>query len=232
MYKDEFKLCTHCGRSFGRGKSGPEGWSRRRFCSTKCMGLAKRVPPEHKRRVLTNWRAATREKRRIANKAWAANHQEHLREYQRAYRSKHKDRLAQQRAQHYRDTIDQHRERKRRYVERIGKQGLQLQRQRAYLRNPERFKQNRRNREARLRGPAGKHTAADVAALCKRQKYRCAHCRVSVRRYFHVDHIIPIAKGGTNWPTNLQILCERCNSQKRHSVPGTLDFMRVTGLLL
>lgn len=29
-----------------------------------------------------------------------------------------------------------------------------------------------------------------------------------------VDHIVPLANGGTNDPTNLQLLCRRCNSKK------------------
>ena len=30
----------------------------------------------------------------------------------------------------------------------------------------------------------------------------------------HIDHIHPIAAGGTNAPDNLQLLCARCNSRK------------------
>ena len=30
----------------------------------------------------------------------------------------------------------------------------------------------------------------------------------------HVDHITPVARGGSDWPTDLQPLCAACNLRK------------------
>lgn len=52
--------------------------------------------------------------------------------------------------------------------------------------------------------------------VMKRDNYKCCFCGASqedgVR--LHVDHIIPIAKGGKSVMSNLQTLCESCNMGK------------------
>lgn len=41
----------------------------------------------------------------------------------------------------------------------------------------------------------------------------CENCRMPAPD-FHLDHIIPLSKGGTGEYDNLQILCASCNSEK------------------
>ncbi|PXX72585.1 MULTISPECIES: HNH endonuclease [unclassified Pseudomonas] len=57
-------------------------------------------------------------------------------------------------------------------------------------------------------------------ALFYRENGRCAKCSTNLTgvfdpsQKFQIDHIIPISNGGTTDPTNLQILCEKCNKEK------------------
>ena len=49
----------------------------------------------------------------------------------------------------------------------------------------------------------------------QRDNYRCRECGATNKQTrLHVDHIKPVAKGGTNDLSNLQTLCEECNRAK------------------
>ena len=86
-----------------------------------------------------------------------------------------------------------------------------------------------RNRRARKASAEGFHTSGDIAAIRAAQHDRCAICREPLKLKGHVDHIEPIARGGSNWPRNLQLLCRACNSSK--SARDPVEFMQLIGRL-
>jgi 5-methylcytosine-specific restriction endonuclease McrA len=86
------------------------------------------------------------------------------------------------------------------------------------------------NRRARkCRGTQSKITSADIKMIYASQRGRCAACRKRVAQY-HVDHIVPLLRGGAHEKRNLQILCAHCNLTKHAKDP--IDFMRSKGYLL
>lgn len=52
--------------------------------------------------------------------------------------------------------------------------------------------------------------------MLERDHHRCNHCGATAD--LTVDHIIPLASGGTNDLSNFQTLCRSCNSRKKHQV--------------
>ena len=68
--------------------------------------------------------------------------------------------------------------------------------------NPDAVKSNTRNRRARKKAIGGTHTAEDIQDIHRLQKGKCAICRKKLGDKYDVDHVIPIAKGGSNARTN------------------------------
>jgi hypothetical protein len=85
--------------------------------------------------------------------------------------------------------------------------------------NPERTRTRNRNRRARRDGAEGSHTLQELSALRQQQDNKCACCGIELDDTAHVDHRIPLARGGTNYISNLQWLCAFCNVSKNASLP-------------
>ena len=113
------------------------------------------------------------------------------------------------------------------------------------LANPEPFKErykrwatankahvlaNNRARASRLKGAEGRHAGAEITELLRQQRGLCAYCRAPLKRGYHVDHIVPLAKGGSNWVTNIQLTCRTCNMRK--SAKDPIEWAREIGRLL
>lgn len=100
-----------------------------------------------------------------------------------------------------------------------------------YAKNREKLRPSRKAAKARRRaaGSTDRHT---VDALILAQRGRCACCGKSAGHGapYHLDHIVPVSRGGTNERGNLQILCPLCNLQKHAKDP--IDFMQSRGFLL
>ncbi len=111
----------------------------------------------------------------------------------------------------------------------------ELQRSRQYGKdNPEKVSDWCRKRRARKNNAEGQHSPAEVTDLFARQRGLCASCKskLSVRKpnRYHIDHIVPISKGGSDWISNIQLLCPPCNSSKKDKLPE--EWARSRGMLI
>ena len=96
--------------------------------------------------------------------------------------------------------------------------------------NPEAVKASDHRRRAVAKKLHVNYSRGLIARLLKLQKGMCPCCRQPLGGNFHMDHIIPIARGGTSEDDNIQLLRAKCNQEKSAKHP--IDFMQSRGFLL
>jgi len=89
------------------------------------------------------------------------------------------------------------------------------------------YAQNRRTREMQGEGRISKDIVERLFVL---QRGLCACCKKKLGSNFHLDHIVPLARGGEHSDSNVQLLTQRCNNQKHARDP--IEFMQSRGFLL
>ena len=137
--------------------------------------------------VIVKWQAKNMEKVLSASRRWKENNRAHTRAYASQYHQSHKD----ERNAYLRDW---------------------------YKRNPGMYKIYRQLRDARKRGASGEFTPEQLQARITFYGGRCYLCGCDwyalPKEDQTIDHVIPLAKGGSNWPSNLRPACRSCNSKK------------------
>jgi 5-methylcytosine-specific restriction endonuclease McrA len=91
----------------------------------------------------------------------------------------------------------------------------------------------RQNYRARSNSAEGAFTANDIARIFRQQNGKCAYyrsCNNKLGKKYHIDHIIALINGGTNFPSNIQLTCPKCNHRKNDRQPDV--YSRELGLLL
>lgn len=68
------------------------------------------------------------------------------------------------------------------------------------------------------------YTPDDLALQMKAQKSKCWWCGKKIKgNDYHPDHVIPLARGGSNKPENIVVSCPTCNHKKGAKTPA--EFM-------
>ena len=98
------------------------------------------------------------------------------------------------------------------------------------LANPEKRRIHHQNRRARIRAAGGELSVGLAKRLHNLQRGKCACCGLQLGDDYQLDHIMPLALGGTNTDDNIQLLRRQCNSFKRAKHP--IEFMQYRGFLL
>lgn len=74
-------------------------------------------------------------------------------------------------------------------------------------------------RKSRELNAEGSFTTADIAVLYDTQFGCCHWCGEELFGVFENEHIVPLSRGGTNWPDNLCCSCRTCNRRKGFKLP-------------
>ena len=124
----------------------------------------------------------------------------------RRWRKANRDRLAENQRQRYAENPDKYREDARRWG-------------RA---NPESVKaKNHRWRARKALAEGASYTTIDhIEARYEVWGRRCYLCGALAEA---IDHVVPLAEGGSHWPANLRPVCTRCNSKKGPAWPYDIE---------
>lgn len=80
-------------------------------------------------------------------------------------------------------------------------------------RYPERHVAYQQRRRARAAQAGGSFSGDDITELLQAQRGRCFYCPQPLASY-HVEHRVPLSRGGSNDRSNIVLACPPCNLSK------------------
>lgn len=205
------KICSRCKiqkplTEFGRHKASKDGFMYRcRACGAEVMREVRQNPDYRAKEIEYAQREEVRERKRAHERRYYRRDdtRERRLEYARQYRQK-----------------PETQERQRQYIKAYRLEYVKTEHGRMAL------KSKQLNRRARIIANGGTLTASDIALVRKGQtnpktgNVHCWHCNKPITGEEHVDHFIPISKGGRNDAGNIRISCAECNLKKGAKLPS------------
>lgn len=210
--------------------------SERVVSSTCCLSCDAEKSSKYRSKNPDKARASVRDaarknadKRSESNKIWRSRNRDKIISDRVSYRENNREKVSESKKRYYLENKSYVDDKKREWALKNKKRLFVAQR--AWRKeNRERIRTSNRNRRAMLREAEGHHDANDIENLLMLQGHKCAHCSKSVKKKYHVDHVVAIVNGGSNWPTNLQILCPGCNMSK--GAKDAIEWAQSRGKLL
>lgn len=89
---------------------------------------------------------------------------------------------------------------------------------RYYAKNRDKVLAKHARRRAYILNSDEHFTRVDVATQYRSQKGKCWHCGKLVGQKYHIDHLIPLSRGGSNSARNIVISCPSCNVTRRNKL--------------
>lgn len=166
---------------------------------------------ERDRENCRGWYARNKSRHRALNQRWIEKNPERSREIKAAWQKQNAERVAEKNARWYRANKEHVAVVKAAWRE-ANKDRIAAVNRLWRLRNPDKTLAADHRRRARKTNAEGHFTRAQFDALCKQLGHRCFYCGKEEK--LTVDHIVPLARGGSNWIENVVPACGSCNSRK------------------
>lgn len=175
-------------------------------------------------------------------KQYSKDNKEKIAEYQKRYRKENKEKIADQTRQWHEENKERTIERMRRWreknKEKVVEYGREWREQNKSHISQKTKLWKRENKDKvyasilkrRSNKNFVKFTPVQRTELLERDNWSCQCCGKKVHddnkndeNKAHIDHIIPISKGGDSTPENLRVLCRTCNLSKRNKTEIEID---------
>lgn len=213
------KVCTKCGEEkpleeFHVDRRGKDG--RQAQCKPCKLAAGRTSYRKHREKKLAyqrQYRAENPEKRAATLGDWERRNPENYKERKRRYRKRHPEKIKAENAAYYRANRERILAQKTKYRE---------QNREAIYARRDREKHAEGVRRRRARKLDAYVAPVSDSAIIQRDRGRCGICGKPIMGDLEIDHIVPLAKGGTHEPDNVQLAHRRCN-RKKHiqvSAPG------------
>lgn len=164
------------------------------------------------------------------NKRYVQNNREHMREYERydyyknhedhkrrrrEYVKNNKEKIKQTQTKYYQKNREQILEHNRLYNE-ANKDKIDARNKTYYETHKEDFIFKARERKKKIKNTKdGTITKETLRNMYELQLHRCAYCDNNLDELGkHLDHILPLAKGGIHTLSNVHWVCPKCNLSK------------------
>lgn len=211
------KTCKKCGLPFSGERCKP--------CASKRQAAHRALHKERLKALRVSFYKANPERLRANTKKYYVANYEKIKVRNAKYLAENKEKVKARLAIYRLKHPNQEREYRAANPEKV-----RLRKAKYRAKNKEAFRIYDQNRKARIRKNGGTLSKGLVDKLLKLQRGKCPCCGKSLEGNYNLDHIVPIALGGQNIDSNIQLLTSQCNNQKHSKHP--VDFMREKGFLI
>jgi len=240
------KRCTKCNQEF---PSTTEFFHKSRASlSARCKQCVRAEYQENREEKIEYRRKRYRENpeaERMASKKYRERHPDRVKTAAQKKYQENRDNVLEQRRAYYLSNTNKIRTRKAIYQKNLSPEALERRhaKQRIYyqhnindirhkkriatrnyrINNRAKYRMQHRvtqaNHRARSHGVNERITVSDIEAQYAIQDGCCWHCSNHVYDSYHMDHLIPLSRGGSNTPDNIVISCPSCNARKWNKMP-------------